>query len=330
MPARSLSAERLTELYAQMLLIRRVEETLSSHFAAGDIPGFIHLSIGQEATAAGVMSALRDDDTIASNHRGHGHSLAKGMQLDGFFAELFGRADGLCKGRGGSMHVADLSVGMLGANGIVGAGVPLSVGSALAHKTLGTDRVCAAFFGDGALAEGAMHESLNIAALWSLPLLFVCENNGWSEFSPSDTQFAGTAPDLAGAFGIEAQTVDGNDVEAVAQAAQALVAEMRKGGGPRLLECKTTRVHGHFEGDPQRYRNPDEIEGLSARDPIARAAAMLKKRKVAQKTLEKIAGDVDARIARAVEGALASPLPDFAEAAADVYADPLNGDAAHG
>jgi len=175
-----LDPARLLDLYRQLLLIRRSEERLSTMFADGEVPGFIHLSIGQEAVSVGVMSALTAEDTIASTHRGHGHAIAKGLPLDGFFSELLARDEGLCRGRGGSMHVADMSVGMLGANGIVGAGLSIALGSALAHKRLGRHAVAVAFFGDGALAEGLLHECLNMAALWRLPLLFVCENNGWS------------------------------------------------------------------------------------------------------------------------------------------------------
>ncbi|MFP3941200.1 MAG: thiamine pyrophosphate-dependent enzyme [Thermoanaerobaculia bacterium] len=216
-----------------MLRIRRVEERLAGLFADGEVPGFIHLSIGQEAIAAGVASALDPADTIASTHRGHGHALAKGVALDAFFMEIMGRDTGVCRGRGGSMHVADMSVGMLGANGIVGAGIPLAVGSALAHQTRHTGGVAAAFFGDGALAEGVLHESLNLAALWKLPMLFVCENNGWSEFSPTARQFVANVRELAAAFGIESERVDGNDAAAVAQAAARQVTALREGAGPR-------------------------------------------------------------------------------------------------
>ena len=225
------SPARLIALYRLIVLIRRAEERLITMFADGEVPGFIHLSIGQEAVSAGVMSALGPRDTIASTHRGHGHAIAKGLPLDGFFAELLARDEGLCRGRGGSMHVADMSVGMLGANGIVGAGLSIALGSALAHRRLGRREVAVAFFGDGALAEGLVHECMNLAALWRLPLLFVCENNGWSEFLPSSKQIAFTLADLAGAYGLPHTLVDGNDVAAVADAAAEVVAGVR-GGGP--------------------------------------------------------------------------------------------------
>ncbi len=302
-----------------MVLIRAVEERLSALFAAGEIPGFIHLSIGQEAVAAGVMSALTKADTIASNHRGHGHSLAKGIPLDRFFLELLAKRDGACRGRGGSMHVADVSVGMLGANGIVAAGIPIALGSALAHKATGSDRIAVAFFGDGARAEGVLHESLNVAALRKLPILFVCENNGWSEFSSGETQFAADLHALAGAFGIASARVDGNDVEAIAGEAARLVGEARSGGGPRLLECVTKRVHGHFEGDSQKYRSAGEIAALAESDPIARARARLEKEGTASTTFASIQNEIDARVEAAVDLARHSESPDFADAINDVY-----------
>ena len=229
------SRKRLLGFYERMLLVRECELKLSALFSDGEVPGFIHLSVGQEAVAIGVMDALNDSDTIASNHRGHGHAIAKGVDLDGFFLEIMGKQEGICGGRGGSMHVADMSVGMLGANGIVGAGIPLAVGSALAHQVQQNNNIAVAFFGDGALAEGVLHESFNLASLWKLPILFLCENNGWSEFSPASLQFVAEVRDLASAFKIPSRQVDGNDVAAVADAADEIVANMRKNGGPRVL-----------------------------------------------------------------------------------------------
>lgn len=311
--------ERLLGLYETMLLIRRSEETLSTLFANGEIPGFIHLSIGQEAVAAGVMAALETRDTIASNHRGHGHSIAKGIPLERFFLELLAKREGLCGGRGGSMHVADLSVGMLGANGIVAAGVPIALGSALAHQVRGTGGIAAVFFGDGALAEGVVHESLNLAALWRAPLLFVLENNGWAEFSPGTSQFAGDVHALAAAFGIASRRVEQDDPVAIADAAEALVAEIRAGGGPRLLECVTTRVQGHFEGDPQKYRSEGELDRLAAKDPLARCRARLARSKAAAARLESLEAEVERRIEHALEAARAGGEPDLESARADVY-----------
>ena len=317
--SKTTDSDKLRSLYETMLLIRRSEERLSRMFTDGEIPGFIHLSIGQEAVSAGVMSALTNADTIASTHRGHGHALAKGMPLNGFFAELLARSSGLCRGRGGSMHVADLSIGMLGANGIVGAGLAIALGSALSHQVQKRPAVSVAFFGDGALGEGLLHETLNLAKLWKLPMLFACENNGWSEFQPSTEQLAFGLAGLASAYGIPHVNVDGNDVQAVAAAATKIVEDVRAGKGPAVLECQTTRVHGHFEGDSQKYRDADEIAGLPARDPIRRAAEALKAMGASDAELSQIADKIDQRIESAVAAARESPHPDFAEAVADVY-----------
>lgn len=311
--------EDLISLYGTMVLIRRTEERLSSLFAASEIPGFIHLSIGQEGVAAGIMAALRSADTMASNHRGHGHSLAKGMPLDRFFLELFAKEGGVCGGRGGSIHVADLSVGMLGANGIVGAGIPIALGSALAHKARGKDDLAAVFFGDGALAEGVLHETLNMAALWKLPFLAVCENNGWAEFSAGHTQFVGDLAALGKAFEIPCVKVDGNQVGDVLAAARQAVSEIRAGGGPRIIECMTHRVHGHYEGDAQKYRPSDEIEALGANDPIRSAERLLKDAGVGEEILAKIDQDMTARIDAAVALAKNAREPDFALARNGVY-----------
>lgn len=311
--------ERLLALFGGMLLIRRAEERLQALFADGEVPGFIHLSIGQEAVPVGVSASLGDEDSVASNHRGHGHALAKGVDLDGFFAEVMGRESGLCRGRGGSMHVADVSIGMLGANGIVGAGLPITLGSALAHKLRGTRAVAVAYFGDGALAEGVLHECLNIAALWSLPVLFVCENNGWSEFSPTDRQMKASLKALAHAFALPHAEVDGNDVEAVADTASDWIAAIREGEGARVLECRTTRVRGHFEGDRQDYRAAAELAGLAEADPLARCRVRLAELGAGAATLDAVAREIDARIEQAVERARAAPEPAFAAAAADVY-----------
>ena len=308
----------LAALYRTMRVIRLVEQRLSTLFAAGEIPGFIHLSIGQEAVAAGIMSALHRTDTVASNHRGHGHALAKGIPLTLFFLELLAREGGACKGRGGSMHVADLSVGMLGANGIVAAGIPLALGSALAHKALRSGAIAVAFFGDGALAEGVLHESLNMASLLRLPLLFACENNGWAEFSKGGTQFVADVHALAAAFRIPTRSVDGNDVRAVAAAAHALVDEVRR-DGPRLLECITTRVHGHFEGDAQKYRAATELAELGSRDPLVRARADLMAIGMSETDCDALDATVEAEVAAAVEVARAGKPPDMAAASADVY-----------
>ena len=308
--------DALLGFYERLLTVRLCEERLQALFAAGEVPGFIHLSIGQEAISVGVMSALGPHDTIASTHRGHGHAIAKGLPLDGFFAELLARDNGVCRGRGGSMHVADMQVGMLGANGIVGAGMPIAAGSALAHRTLSNGRIAASFFGDGALAEGVLHETVNIAALWKLPILFVCEANGWSEFSPVGRQIVFDLAGWSAAFGIPYRKVDGNDVAAVAEAAQAMATHIRAGGGPMLLECTTSRVRGHYEGDAQKYRPADE--NLAA-DPIIIAAQQLAQHGVSQSRLDAVAAEVAGRIDAAVEAARNGPVASFEAALADVY-----------
>lgn len=314
-----MTLDELSDLYRQMLIIRRAEERLQKLFADGKVPGFLHLSIGQEAVPVGVSQALGDRDTVSSNHRGHGHTLAKGVELDGFFAELLGKATGLCKGRGGSMHVADLSKGMLGANGIVGAGLPITTGSALALKMQGEGNIAVVYFGDGSLAEGVVHECMNIAALWSLPILFVCENNGWSEFSPTKRQLATNLNKLGKAFGIKYVAVDGNHVTEVAQAAAKLVKGIRTTPSPAILECDTTRVRGHFEGDRQGYRDKAELEALLDRDPIRFTAAELTKAGATKAAIQNISDEVDAKIEAAIEAALAAPLPNREDILADVY-----------
>ena len=297
-------------------MIREAERACGALFAEGAIPGFIHLSDGQEAVSVGVMASLDHQDTIASTHRGHGHALAKGLGLEAFFKELMGKADGACKGRGGSMHVADLSVGMLGANGIVGGGVAIAVGSGLAHKLQGQSAIAVCFFGDGALAEGVLHEALNIAALKSAPVLFVCENNGWSEFSPTSTQIRFTLEKLTAAYAIPYRQVDGRDVALVATAAADIIAPMRKGGGPAVLECRTTRIRGHYEGDSQRYRDPDE-ERL---DPLTATFDALLAMGVDEADLQARGARIRQTVATAVEAARQGAEPTLQSAAEEVYA----------
>ena len=311
-------ATQLLTLYRRMQLIRQAEQKLGELFADGEIPGFIHLSIGQEAIAVGVGAALTDQDTLASNHRGHGHTLPKGVDLDLFFLEIMGKAEGLCKGRGGSMHVADLSVGMLGANGIVGAGIPIAVGSALAHQVRKTGGIATVYFGDGALAEGVFHESLNLAALWKLPVLFVCENNGWSEFSPTHRQFNAPVTKLAEVFGIHAEKIDGGDVQLVSDTAMRLVAAARA-GAPQLLECITFRHRGHFEGDPQKYRETQELEDARKQDPLVRAEIALRLAGVSDTQIETVRSEIKARVEQAVAKGRAGTDPTFESTLDDVY-----------
>ncbi|MGE0801984.1 MAG: thiamine pyrophosphate-dependent dehydrogenase E1 component subunit alpha [Lautropia sp.] len=308
------------EFYAGMLLLRRAEQRLAALFSNGTVPGFVHLGLGQEAVPVGVCSVLSDEDTVASTHRGHGHALAKQVGLDRFFAEILGRATGLCAGRGGSMHVADMSVGMLGANGIVGGGLGIALGSAVAHQVKGSGGIAVAFFGDGAMAEGALHECLNLAVLWKLPLLFVCENNGWSEFSATSEQFRGTLSALSAAFGIRSHTVDGQDVRAVARVSQAAAAAARTGGGPQVVECMTQRWDGHYAGDPQKYRDPENRRAARDSDPLEVEARYLEASGIDAGALERVRIDIDQRIEAAVRSALAAPEPEFAAAARDVYA----------
>lgn len=311
--------EQLLALNRTMLLIRSVEESLIKLFSDSEVPGFIHLSLGQEAVAAGVMAALDARDTMATTHRGHGHVLARGLDLDLFFREIMGKAGGICGGRGGSMHVADMRLGIIGANGIVGAGIPIALGSALAHSVRGSGGVAVVFFGDGAMAEGVLHETLNIAALWKMPLLLVCENNGWSEFSPTALQFAAQLKDLAGAFGIPHTQVDGSDVEAVAGAAAALVGEIRTGAGARVLECSTHRVRGHYEGDPQKYREAAELAAGAAADPLKHARKALLARGVKAQALDAAVTEIEAQVQAAIARAREDVLPEFEAAFADVY-----------
>jgi len=309
----------LLALFRTMQLIRVVEGSLTRLFADGEIPGFIHLSIGQEAVAAGVCAALEKHDTLSTTHRGHGHVLARGLALAPFFKELMGKDGGVCRGRGGSMHVADRDLGILGANGIVGAGIPIAMGSAVAHQVHQQGGVAVVFFGDGAMAEGVLHETLNMAKLWRLPLLLVCESNGWSEFSPAHQQLAFSLDKLATAFGIRYQTVDGNDVTAVAQVAQQAVALLRQGEGPAVLECTTRRIRGHYEGDPQAYRTGETLTLDGEDDPLTRARNTLLANGVTEATLATLQTDIQEAVTAAIEQARADALPVYEEALRDVY-----------
>jgi TPP-dependent pyruvate/acetoin dehydrogenase alpha subunit len=314
---------RLVELFAGMCLVRAFEQRVSSLYRAAEIPGFIHTSLGQEAVAVGVCAALSDDDWIASTHRGHGHCLAKGADVDGAMAELFGKATGLCKGKGGSMHIADPRKGILGANAIVGASLPLATGAALASKMVGRDQVTVAFFGEGAANQGAFHESLNLAAVWELPVLFLCENNRYAEFTDSSTMSRRESVSALGpAYGVQSATVDGNDVEAVFEVALDAVDACRAGNGPVLLEAETYRWQGHYEGDPQTYKPDDEAAAWLARDPLVLARTRLESQGLASaEELDAMVRDAEERIERAEEFARSSPFPAEAEILTDVYAD---------
>ena len=262
-------AELAKNLYAMQLRIRRFEEKVASLFAAGRLPGFVHLSIGQEGVAAGACAALRPDDAMVSNHRGHGHCLAKGGDPRSMMAELFGSSDGYCKGIAGSMHIADLNLGILGANGIVGAGILIGSGAGLSFRNQGGDKVVLTFFGDGAINEGAFHEGLNIASLWKLPVVYLCENNGYAELTPASVHASGPGLSArAAAYGISFKTASGIDALAVYDVVQEAVAQCRRGQGPVLVEAKTNRWRGHYEGDQQAYRSAEEMAAIHEQDPV--------------------------------------------------------------
>lgn len=310
----NLSAEDLLALYRRMLLIRRIEERLGEDFKRGDLPGPVHLYIGEEAVATGVCAHLTDADWIASTHRGHGHFLAKGGDPKLLVAEVYGREGGVCRGMGGSMHVADFAKGILGANGIVGGGIGLAVGAALAAQLDRKGAVSVAFFGDGAANQGVLMEALNVAALWTLPLVLICENNGFSEFSPTATVTAGAIADRARPFGVPSAAVDGNDVIAVWQAANAAVRRARAGEGPSLLECRTYRLRGHVESEGSflqgRYRSDEEVAAWATRDPITRLAGYMDEHAIAPASArEAIEAEIAATVAEAVAYATASPYP---------------------
>ncbi|MCL1839059.1 MAG: thiamine pyrophosphate-dependent dehydrogenase E1 component subunit alpha, partial [Propionibacteriaceae bacterium] len=317
-----LSKTKLKELYLTLLKVRRAEERLLEIFASGDIPGFIHVSIGQEAIAAGVCGALTQTDTVFTTHRGHGHTIAKGMDLKKFMAEIYGRSDGSCKGRAGSMHVASKEAGVAGANGIVGAGMPISLGTAFASQYRGEDAVTVAFFGDGASNEGSFHESLNLASLWNLPVIFVCENNSWAQFTAQSSYMKlERISDRAGGYAMPGETVDGADIVAVYEAALKAVKRARSGQGPTLLECHTNRWFGHFAGDQQRYRDPADIESAREVDPLERFSSYLLENKVLdQKFIDQAEANLTAELDEAVAYAKASPKADPSDILADVYA----------
>ncbi|MBG4086966.1 thiamine pyrophosphate-dependent dehydrogenase E1 component subunit alpha [Pseudomonas aeruginosa] len=318
----TLSTDQLLHAYRVMRTIRAFEERLHVEFATGEIPGFVHLYAGEEASAAGVMAHLRDDDCIASTHRGHGHCIAKGVDVHGMMAEIYGKKTGVCQGKGGSMHIADLEKGMLGANGIVGAGAPLAAGAALAAKLKGSDAVAVAFFGDGGSNEGAVFEAMNLAAVWNLPCLCVAENNGYAEATAANWSVAcDHIADRAAGFGMPGVTVDGFDFFAVHEAAGAAIERARAGEGPSLIEVKLTRYYGHFEGDAQTYRDPDEVKHYrETRDCLKQFrertchAGLL-----SASDLDAIDAEVEARIEDAVQRAKNDPKPEPDDLLRDVY-----------
>lgn len=320
---RHFAPARLREALRRMYLIRLFEEGAEESYMRGLIHGTMHLSIGQEASAMATCMELTDADKITSTHRGHGHCIAKGADVGRMFAEFFGKETGYCRGRGGSMHIADIKTGNLGANGIVGGGLPIAVGAALSAKRLGRDEVTVCFFGDGANNEGAFHEALNMAAIWKLPVIFVCENNRYGMSTPA--AYATAVPniaDRAAAYAMPGVTVDGNDFSAVAEAVHRAVARARAGEGPSLVENLTYRWRGHSKSDRNRYRTRDEIEEWIARDPIARFRSEL----IAHGVLDGAGADAveaeaRAAVAEGIEFARQSPAPAIGDVTRYVHAE---------
>ncbi len=314
--------EQALAIYRMMHLIRRFEERVAECFAAGEIPGFIHLSTGQEAVPATVCALLAPDDLVAATHRGHGQCLAKGAEPSRVMAELFGRATGCCRGKGGSMHLCDLSRGILGTNGVVGANLPIAAGTALASQVRGSRQVTVAFFGDGAANTGAAHEAFNLASVWRLPVVFVCENNLYAEFTPQSVHTRAPAiAERAAAYGMRGVRVDGNEVPALFPAAAEAIDGARHGAGPALVEAVTYRWRGHHEGDPMTYRPREEAEAWRARDPIHRFRGWLRERGLlSEEDDARLAAEIQAEIDAATEFARRSPWPPAAAALEDVDA----------
>jgi len=321
---RTTKEEKLA-LYKKMLTVRAFEEKTGELFAQNLIPGFIHLSIGEEASSVGTCSVLREDDYVASTHRGHGHLIAKGADPKRMFAELFGKKAGYCKGKGGSMHIADFSLGILGANGVVGGGFPIMIGAGLSIKLRKTGQVGVVFFGDGAANRGTFHEAANMAAIWKLPVIFVCENNLYASTTPAAYSLAGgSIAGRASAYGIPGYVVNGDDILEVRKTVGAAVKQARKGNGPSIVENKTYRFRGHFEGDPQRYRTKNEIEDFKSKhDPIQLFKAALTKEGILTEKLDKDLRDgVATLIEEAVRYGQDQPLPQPEEALEDLYTNP--------
>ncbi|MBN1332982.1 MAG: thiamine pyrophosphate-dependent dehydrogenase E1 component subunit alpha [Synergistales bacterium] len=319
---RNYDKDLLKSFYETMMKIRYFEQNIQEKFLAGEIPGFVHVYIGEEATGTGIMTNLRSDDYIQTTHRGHGHTIAKGAELKRMMAEIYGKKPGFCKGKGGSMHIADFSVGMLGANGVVGGGYTLATGAALATRMLGKDQVTVVFFGDGASNRGTFHEAANMAAAWDLPILFVCENNQWASTTPyRTTTSVEDIADRAQGYGMPGVIVDGNDVFAVYETARKLIEDIRKGSGPALLECKTYRIGGHFVGDPEMYRTKEEVQKVfKENDPISRfEERVLDEKVMTREELDQIKEKVLKEVDEAVEFARQAPEPDPSELYQDLY-----------
>lgn len=318
-----ISKEKLLWMYKTMRLIREFEERLHVDFAAGKIPGFVHLYAGEEAVATGVCANLTDEDFITSTHRGHGHCIAKGVDVKGMMAEIHGKATGSCNGKGGSMHIADVNKGMLGANGIVGGGPPLACGAGLTAKVKGTNQVTVCFFGDGASNQGTTMEGLNLAGIWKLPVIFVCENNGYAETtSPAYSVSGQDIAARARGFGMPSVAVDGLDVFAIYEAVHEAVKRARSGDGPTFIEAQTYRYYGHFEGDTIQYRDKEEEEQYRARDCLNRFRKVVTEQGLlTEAELAAIDEETKQTIQAAVEFAEESPLPEPAETLTNVYVD---------
>ena len=311
-------------MYEQMLKIRVFEEHVNVLYLSAKMPGLAHLYTGEEAVAVGVCEALRRNDYITSTHRGHGHCLAKGASIDRMFAELLGKEAGYCRGKGGSMHIADQETGNLGANAIVGGSTALATGAAMSSKMQGTDQVTVCFFGDGALGQGVLYEAMNMASLWKLPVIYICENNLYNEYTHFSETTAGEMSARPKAFGIETEEVDGQDVRTVYATAQRLVERARRGEGPAFMLCNTYRYHGHHVGDIQRsyYRSKEEEQlWMTQRDPIQLLSNWLVEQQLVDlETFERIEQRVHAEIEAGVAFALNAPFPDPSEVDQDVYA----------
>lgn len=314
--------EKLKDILYLMLKVRRAEERLLDIFAQGKIPGFIHVSIGQEAVAVGVCSQLEPNDYIFTTHRGHGQAIAKGIDLKRFMAEIYGRIDGYCKGKSGSMHIACKEMGIIGSNGIVGGGIPISLGTAFASMFRGEKSVTICFFGDGASNEGTFHESLNLASLWNLPVIFCCENNGWAQFTPQKVYMnLENISKRAESYGMAGVTVDGDDVLKVYEEANKAIERARNGGGPTLFECKTHRWFGHYAGDAQKYRSPKEIQEARGFDPIGKFQKFLMESKfISPEYVNTIEAKIKSEIEEAIAFAESSPIGGIEELFNDVYA----------
>jgi TPP-dependent pyruvate/acetoin dehydrogenase alpha subunit len=310
----------LLDLYRMLWRIRAFEDQVRRLAAAGEVPGFPHLSTGQEAVAVGVCAHLSRQDLLFTSHRGHGHVLAKGSDIEAMFAEILGRETGLCRGRGGSMHLVDAANGVLGATGVVAGNLALAAGAAWAMQARGAKNISVVFFGDGATGAGAFHETINLAVLWRLPVLFVCENNGYAEFtSREEHSKVAFVRRFAEPYEMPAATIDGNDVLAVLAAAGEIVGKLRKGAGPYLLECMTYRMAGHFVGDPQHYRSKEELAAWDERDPIERLKRYLLQNGVVEGELDGVGESARQEVQRAAERARDAPRPNPAGVLENVY-----------